>query len=496
MGQKSVVNAPAASGGIGQDRFVERYGLWSAEQAEAAKKVVKLAAEKNVEIVRLSFADQHGILRGKSIVPDELQSAMGNGVTMVTTLLAKDTAHRTVYASFTPGGGFGIPEMSGAGDFIMVPDPLTFRVLPWAPDTGWMLCDIYFTNGKPVPFSTRQIGRDALAALAERGYDYVSGLEIEFHVFRLDDTKMAPEHATQPATPPDVSLLTHGFQYLTETRLDELDPVLRLLRRNLMELGLPLRTLEVEYGPSQVEITFKPCGGLQSADAMVLFRSAVKQVCRRNGYHASFMCRPALPNLFSSGWHLHQSLVDRRTGKNAFMPKAGKDALSPVGMQFTAGLLAHARPASVFTTPTINGYKRYNPYSLAPDRVIWGRDNRGVMVRAIGGAGDPGTRLENRAGEPAANPYLYMASQIISGIAGLDAKLKPPPPADTPYETEAPPLPSSLMEALYALREDKLFHEKLGDRFVDYILTLKEAEVSRYFSEVTDWEHREYFEVF
>ena len=178
------------AGAIGKEGFVERHGLWSAEQTEAAKKVIKLAAQENVEIVRLSFADQHGILRGKSIVPDELASAMANGVTMVTTLLAKDTAGRTVYASFTPGGGFGIPEMSGAGDFVMVPDPLTFRVLPWAPDTGWMLCDIYFTNGKPVPFSTRQIGRDALAALAERGYDYLCGLEIEFHVFRLDDASL------------------------------------------------------------------------------------------------------------------------------------------------------------------------------------------------------------------------------------------------------------------------------------------------------------------
>ena len=491
MGHISVV-----AGSIGQAGFVERHNLWSAEQSEAAKKVVKQAAEKDVEIVRLSFADQHGILRGKSIVPDEMISAMKNGVTMVTTLLAKDTAHRTVYPSFTPGGGFDLPEMSGAGDFMMVPDPLTFRVLPWAPDTGWMLCDIYFTNGKPVPFSTRQIGRDAVAALTERGYDYVSGLEIEFHIFRLDDTKMAPEHATQPATPPDVSLLTHGFQYLTETRLDDLDPVLQLLRRNLTGLGLPLRTIEVEYGPSQVEVTLKPGVGLDTADAAILFRSAVKQVCRRNGYHASFMCRPALPNLFSSGWHLHQSLVDRRSGENAFTPKDGESALSPLGMQFAAGLLAHARAASVFAAPTINGYKRYNPYSLAPDRAIWGRDNRGVMIRAIGGAGDPGTRLENRAGEPAANPYLYMASQIIAGLAGIDAKLTLAPPADTPYETDAPPLPSSLMEALYALREDTLFREKLGDRFVDYILTLKEAEVLRFFTEVTDWEHREYFEVF
>jgi glutamine synthetase len=145
---------------------------------------------------------------------------------------------------------------------------------------------------------------------------------------------------------------------------------------------------------------------------MVLFRSAVKHIARRHGYHATFMCRPKLPNVFASGWHLHQSLVSRAGGENAFMAKDGGEALSPFGRAYLAGLLQHARASTVFTTPTINGYKRYRAYSLAPDRAIWGRDNRGVMIRVLGGAGDSATRLENRIGEPAANPYLYMASQI------------------------------------------------------------------------------------
>ena len=174
---------------------------------------------------------------------------------------------------------------------------------------------------------------------------------------------------------------------------------------------------------------------------MVLFRSAVKQIARRHGYHATFMCRPKLPNVFASGWHLHQSLVSRDSGENAFMAREGDEALSPLGRAYLAGLLAHARASTVFTTPTINGYKRYRSYSLAPDRAIWGRDNRGVMIRVLGGAGDPATRLENRIGEPAANPYLYMASQILSGLDGVDRKLDPGPSADTPYETKAALLP-------------------------------------------------------
>jgi glutamine synthetase len=481
---------------VGQAGFVERHALWDDEDSEAEERALKLIEQHGIEIVRFSFADQHGILRGKSIVVDGSPLVMQNGCTITTTLLAKDTAHKTVFPVFTAGGGFGMPEMAGAGDVLMVPDPKTFRLLPWAPKTGWVLCDLYFMDGRPVPFSTRQLCRSVLDGLREKGYDFISGLELEFHIFRLDDAKMRPEHAGQPADPPEVSLLAHGFQYLTETRLDELDPALVLIRRNLMEMGLPLRSIEAEFGPSQVEISFHPAAGLETADSAILFRSAVKQICRRNGYHATFMCKPALPNLFASGWHLHQSLRDRSTNRNAFIPEKGGDFLSPLGMAYMAGILKHARAASVFTTPTINGYKRLQAYSLAPDRAIWARDNRGVMIRALGGAEAAETRLENRIGEPAANPYLYMASQILAGLDGIDRALPPPPPADTPYETAAEVLPRSLMEALDALDGSAMFRAALGDRFIDYILTLKQAEVSRFLSAVTDWEHREYFEIF
>jgi glutamine synthetase len=358
------------------------------------------------------------------------------------------------------------------------------------------MADIYFPDGNPVPFSTRQILREALSELSNTGYDYVSGLEVEFHLFKLEDPKLRPEQAGQPATPPDVSLLAHGFQYLTEQRMDEIDPYLETLRRHLLDLGLPLRTLEVEFGPSQVEITFNPSIGLTTADNMILFKSAVKQVAHRLGLHATFMCRPNLPNLFSSGWHLHQSLINKKTNKNAFMPNNKTEVLSTIGLQFIAGLLEHANGAAVFSTPTINGYKRYQPYSLAPDRALWGKDNRGAMLRVISGTNDPATRIENRVGEPAANPYLYLASQIYSGLDGIKNKYTPSTPVDAAYDTEATPLPRSLEQAILALKENPYFREKFGNQFIDYILHIKEAEVARFLSTVTDWEHKEYFEIF
>jgi glutamine synthetase len=476
--------------------FVERHGLWSKEQKEAASRLRQIVEEQKLEVIRLSFPDQHGILRGKTLVASEALASLESGCSITTTMLAKDTSHRTVFPVFTSGGGFGMKEMEGAADVLMVADPTTFRVLPWVPATGWLLCDIHFADGRPVPFATRNLYRSVLDRLAKRGYDFVAGLEVEFHIFKLEDAKMSPEHAGQPGTPPDVSLLSHGYQYLTEQRYDQMEPVLEIIRRDVLALGLPLRSIEVEFGPSQCEFTFAPKTGLEPADNMVLFRSAVKQIARRHGYHATFMCRPKLPNVFASGWHLHQSLVSRSGGENAFMTNDGGDALSPFGRGYLAGLLQHARASAVFTTPTINGYKRYRSYSLAPDRAVWGKDNRGVMIRVLGGAGDPATRLENRIGEPAANPYLYMASQILSGLDGVDRKLDPGPSADTPYETKAELLPKTLREAVFALKDDPFFREALGAEFVDYYVHIKNAEIERFQAEVSDWEQREYFEMF
>jgi glutamine synthetase len=419
---------------------------------------------------------------------------MRDGCSITTTLMAKDTAHKTVFPVFTPGGGFGMSEMEGAGDFLMIADPTTFRVLPWAPRTGWMLCDMYFGNGRPVPFSTRHLYRRALGKLADAGFNYLAGLEVEFHVFKLDNPRLQPDDATWPGEAPEVSLLSQGYQYLTEARYDQMEPVLETVRREIVALGLPLRSVEVELGPSQCEFTFHPQMGIAPADSMILFRSAVKQICRRQGYHASFMCRPKVANVISSGWHLHQSLIERRSNTNAF--SHDKELISRTGRNFLAGLLLHARAAAAFTTPTINGYKRYRSYSLAPDRVTWGPDNRGVMIRVLGGAGEEAARLENRAGEPAANPYLYMASQIFTGLDGMERMLEPGPSADTPYEAQALHLPKSLDEALRALRNDNCLSDGFGRGFIDYYLRIKEAEVARYQLEVTEWEQREYFELF
>lgn len=475
--------------------FIARNGLWSAEQADAAAKVLARAEEEGLEAVRLVFADLHGLTRGKTVMVAELPQVFADGAGIASSLLAKDTAGGTVVPMFGAESPLGLAAMRGAADMVMVPDPSTFRVLPWAPDTGWLLCDLHFDGYGPVPLCGRSLLRTVLGRAAARGFSLLAGIEVEFHLYRLEDPALGHDDVGMPGTPPRVTPLNHGFQYHSELRLDELDPILAVLRRNLLRLGLPLRSLEVEFGPSQLEVTLRAASGLAAADAMLLLRSAIKQVAAREGYHATFMCRPQLPGAFSSGWHLHQSLW--RDDANAFAPEPPDTDLSAAGRAYLGGLLAHARGATAFSTPTINGYKRFRPNSLAPDRAVWGRDNRGAMVRLAGPSGSPGqARLENRVGEPAANPYLYLASQLAAGLDGIDRNLDPGPPSGEPYAAHADPLPHSLAEALDALETDDGLRAGLGTDFVDYYLAVKRAEVARFEREVTDWEHREYFRLY
>ena len=267
---------------------------------------------EGIKAVRFSFADQHGVLRGKTLSASAAGAALERGVTVTSTLLLKDTAHKTVFPAFTPGGGVGMAEMQGAADILMMPDPSTFRVLPWAPDTGWFLCDLQFPDGRPVPFCTRGQLRKALDRLESVGYEFVAGLEVEFHVFKITDPRLRPEDAG-PAGHPARGRAAH--HRLPAAHRAQVRPARRrdpLLRDGLAALELPLRSFELEFGPSQLEFTLAPRVGMAAADAMVLLRSAVKQIARRHGYHATFMCRPKLPNVMSSGWHLHQSLHAKR----------------------------------------------------------------------------------------------------------------------------------------------------------------------------------------
>lgn len=482
-----------------REGFVSRHDLWSEAQYAAAGQLRRVMDEIGIEMVRFSFVDQHGILRGKTIARAGVAAALRSGITVPSSLLLKDTSGQSVFSVFSADTGVGVQGFSGAGDIVLVPDPETFRVLPWTDRTAWILCDLRFPDGSPVPFCTRSILRTELTTLAARGYGMTVGAELEFHVYRAAEGEMDAAQVGAPGRPGEAvrtTPTTRGAQLLHEESLDAMQPLVDELYRGLTLLDLPLRSIELEFGPSQFEITMEAGDAAEIADAIVLCRMAVRRIARGLGYHATFMSRPQGTEGASTGWHLHQSLYDLETGGAAFPPDAHGEPLSPLGTAYLAGLLAHAPAAAAFTTPTVNGYKRYQPMSLAPDRVAWGIDNKGAMIRAVGGVGDPATRLENRSGEPAANPYLYIASQLISGMDGMERGLVPPAPTNDPYRTDAPGLPASLGDAVDALVVDDAFRTALGPTVVDWYATIKRAEFARYLRHVSDWEQREYFGIF
>jgi len=491
--------------------FIERHGLWTADQHRLAAEIRTKAERDKLRLFRLAWADPHGASRAKTVTLPAFLGAMENGynINVATTML--DASGARTFASFTRGGGMGLDEMTGSPNLIIVPDPATFRVLPWEPDVGWILCDEYFTSGVSFHFSPRHLLKKQIAKLSQRGMQSVIGLEVEWYLLKLADEHLTSEHvgspgikgrapATYPAEP--------GFSLHSETNIDIIHKPIAVLTDVLEKLGLPLRSIENEWGPGQLECTFAPRQALDAADNMVLFRTATRQVCRRMGYLATFMSRPNLKGYYSSGWHLHQSLVDAATGGNLFMPRTEGEALPPLAEHYLGGLVHSALPATIFANPTITGYRRFRANSLAPDRVAWCSDHRGVMLRVLAAANDPASRIENRIGEPSANPYLYMLSQLVAGLDGIDNKRDPGPSETDPYTAQRPMLPKSLNDALALLEKDALFADELGPLFIKYYTKLKRTELARYETfiadnkidpasdETTAWEQDEYFDFF
>ena len=488
--------------------FAQQCGLHNAARQSAIERTTQLIEASGVQLVRFAWCDLHGMLRCKTLVASKAIQAMMNGVGMVSTLLLKDSADRTAYQVFEGADALQLTGFEFAGNVMLVADPASYQQLPWAPSTGWVQCQSWHADAQPIVFDTRRILQTALAKLAAQGYGMTCGLEVEFHIYKIKgdtaDNQLDARQADWPGPAPEVSMIHPGYHLLSEQWTDMADEPLRIVQHTAQALGLPLLSLEIELGPSQVEAVFEPTGALQAADNMVLFRSAVRQALWRAGYHATFMCRPPFPHIMSSGWHLHQSLTNLGTGINAFLrdgllagstPDQAQHTLSAVGEHFLAGLLAHAHSMTAFCTPTINGYGRFQPNALAPQAAVWGRDNRGAMLRVIGGANDASTRIENRIGEPAANPYLYIASQIYAGLDGIQRQLTAPLATTSPYATGCAQLPNNLGAALQALAHDAGFAKAFGSDFIPYYTRIKQQEITRYEAAVDkgEWQRREYF---
>lgn len=159
-----------SSAAVGREGFIATHALWDDEQRDAAARALATVREQQVRQIRVSTGDPHGKLRGKTLMPDAFAAALANGVDFSTALFHFDSADAIVYDAFAAGGGLGLDAMTGFPDVVLVPDPRTFRVLPWAPGTAWVLGDMYLNDGSPVPYDSRHVLRRTLGALDDAGF--------------------------------------------------------------------------------------------------------------------------------------------------------------------------------------------------------------------------------------------------------------------------------------------------------------------------------------
>ena len=474
--------------------FVERHGLWSDEQFEAAAKADKSIEEHGLEVVRLSFPDQHGILRGKPVMAGEAAAVMRNGCCMTTTLLAKDTAHKTAFPVFTPGGGFGMPEMEGAADFLMIADPTTFHVLPWAPQTGWVLCDIYFASGKPVPFATRHLYRCALQTagrgrvrLPGRARGRIPRLQARGRAARARRRDLAGRAARGQPDLPGLPVPDRDAP-----RPDGADP------RNAAppdRRARPAAALGRDRARSQPVRVHLPAAARAFARR---HHDAVPQRGEADlpaaGLSRELHGGPKLANVLASGWHLHQSLRDRRLDGNAFAPTT-RSRCRPRG--------AVSWPASSRMRARRRPSPRRRSTATALPRLLAGAGPRDLGPRQSR-RDDPRAGRRRRRRDAAREPGRRAGRQPLPlhGLADRDRARRDGAHARSrsvgrhPLRGAGAAVAEDLDEALRALRDDACLADGFGRTFIDYYLRIKEAEIARYNAEVTEWEQREYFELF
>jgi len=436
-----------------------------------AQQVAKLRAE-GIAFVRFELPDLHAISRSKLVPIDAVEGYARKGLNFYGGVLGQDTASNVI-------SGTGLNEEINYGDCKLYPDFSTLRRVPWQADTAKVICDPHFQDDTPYKAAPRYVLRRLLDEAADMGFQVVMGHEYEFYLLTRD-------------TREPLFTGVHIFNSTRNNYVSALDAILNAL----IGIGIDVITHNCEYAGSQFEINYGPAAGLEAADKAFTFRNTVKEVAHREGYLATFMSKPSTTTA-GCGCHFHISLVDRKTGRNAFLDSSDKDGLSAAARQFAAGILAHAPALMALAGPTPNCYHRIKPHTFAPSNISWGIDDRSALVR-VKASKDSATHHEMRGASALANPYLSAAGTLAAGLLGLKGKLKLKPQSTGPSEDDPAheKLPRSLEDSLAHLEADKAFGAMLGPEFLKLFLAVKRHELARFRSHVTDWERNEYMEIF
>ena len=437
--------------------------------AEAAQRLV----QAGITQLRLVWCDVHGRHHGKTFVPQAFEAALADGFRMAGTLMLKDSSGRTALPVFDAQAMRDLGEMAPfaqASDVALLPDWTTLQRLPWDTNIARMRCAPLGVVAQSI--EPRRVLKTAVERLKTHGFTAQIGLELEFHVYAKAVSHTHAAEAAWPCpAPKNLNLLHPGYQLLSERHADACQQVFTVLQNLCDGFGLPLVSLEIEMGPSQFEAVFAPQTALAAADAMALFREAAIQALARIGLHTSFACRMPFANAMSSGWHLHQSLLDG-AGDNAFACESPA-LMSPTGMAYLAGLLHHTQALCAVAVPSANGYERFKPNQLAPSSINWGADSRSALLR-VAGIGQA-IRIENRLAEPSANPYLCIASQLMAGLDGVVQRLDAQAP-----NTSNGSLPPNLAAALQAGEASAFMKTTVGSNLHELWVSLQNQSLSRH----------------
>jgi glutamine synthetase len=437
--------------------------------------VLRTVEERDIRFIRLWFTDVLGMLKSVAVAPAELESAFAEGI------------------GFDGSSIEGLTRVYEA-DMIARPDPTTFQVLPWRGErhgTARMFCDILTPDGEPSLADSRNVLKRALARASDKGFTFYTHPEVEFYLFNH------PTAADAPLVPVDQGGYfdhlargsTHDFRRAAITMLES--------------MGISVEFSHHEAGPGQNEIDLRYADALTTADNLMTFRTVVKEVALEQGVFASFMPKP-LADQPGSGMHTHLSLFEG--DRNAFHEPGAQFELSKTARQFIAGLLVHAAEITAITNQYVNSYKRLWGGAEAPSYVCWGHNNRSALVRVPmykPGKGNS-SRVEYRALDSAANPYLAFAVMLAAGLKGIEEGYDLPEATEddvwelTDAERRAlgiKPLPQSLDAAIAVMEKSELVAETLGEHVFDFVLRNKRQEWDAYRAQVTPFELKRFLQV-
>lgn len=426
----------------------------------------------------VAYTDYNGRSQGKAVPRSRFPGTVSRGITFARANLGHNVTDHA--ASDTAFG-------AQTGDFFAVPDPTTYAPFPLYPATGRALAWMRREEGGPWDGCPRTMLARQVDAYAAAGFRVRAAFEPEAYLFRPE-----PAGGASPLEPAGM---------YTVAALESQAALLHRLSETLEAMGVAVEQVAPEYGPGQVEINVGHADPLKAGDDLVTVKEVFRALARQAGLVASFMPKP-FAELAGSGLHVHLSLRDRDDGRDVMAGDAGENdhpsGLSAAGRAMVGGLLRHAPALVGVGAPTVNSYKRLQPGSWAPAHAAYGVGNRAGFIRVPGGAR---RRIEVRAGDNTANPYLYLAALLAAGLDGIRAGLDPGPPttenlgllrADEARARGIALLPRSAPAALAEAEADPTIAAALGPTIFPEWLRVKRSEIAAYDLAVSPWERAAY----